>query len=101
VPHGQLSTRVHIAITLFSYDHDGPRVDLRTDICYYGVPRGGGKLLLHLEARLKPVNNSRLMLRTGEHGNRPILKLEHRLVGIMWCKATARAPDAAGRAVVQ
>jgi hypothetical protein len=56
---------------------------------------------LDLEASLKPFNNSRLMLRTGEDGNRSIVQLEHRLVGIMWCKATARAPNAAGRAMVQ
>jgi hypothetical protein len=57
--------------------------------------------LFHLEPRLKPVKNRRLVVRTGDHGDRTIMDLDQRLVGIMWCQATAWTPNAAGRAMVQ
>jgi len=57
--------------------------------------------VLRIEARLEPTDDFRLVLRARKDGNCTILDRDERLVRVIGCEMTARAPDPAGWPVIQ
>lgn len=67
----------------------------------WGGVKGGCEVVVGVEAGLEPRRNRCLMLRTGQEGDGTTLDGEQSLGGILWGKATAGTPKAAGGAVLK